>query len=341
MSMTRPQYSYTKLSDFVAFLKLSQNYLEKVDASDLGDWTDEGKIVNAGYNNYTIYWQWYKEIGYGSYQAQAYCAGYVSIMFVNAFGLETAKKLLCGDLYIYCPTGYSNFNNKSRIYSTPQPLDVVFFWSTSLNRWGHTGIVISVDSDGKGYTTIEANTSSGNDVVVRNGGATTVKHYTLGQRTEAFGRPDYASYGITDDVSGASTTTLETYDVATGTNGVTIVVDSTLNVRSYPSTGSVISSLSNGNKVKPSKKTFVNGAAWWYIDSLGGWISAKYAQGWLYESNRWWYVLPGYKWYAQQFATIDGALYYFDASGYMFEGSLTAATDSNGAIQITSLVSNS
>ena len=73
--MVRPQYSYKTLDEFIAFLNTAVGYLEKANKSNLGDFTPNGKIVNAGSANYTVYWQWYSELGYGNLQGEAYCAG--------------------------------------------------------------------------------------------------------------------------------------------------------------------------------------------------------------------------------------------------------------------------
>lgn len=331
--MTRPQYNYTSLEQFFSFLNTAVGYLEKANGSNLGDFTTNGKIVNAGSANYTVYWQWYKELGYKNYQGSAYCACAVSVMMASAFGLEKAKKLLCGDLYIYCPTGYDRFKDKGRIYNTPKVGDPVFFWSDSLGRWSHTGLVIKVDSDGKGYTTWEANTSSGNDIVIRNGGATCIKHYTIGQRKVAFGRPDYKGNGISISSSSAPIKTIDSVDISTDINKIACTTE-VLNVRDYPGNGNIISSIKKGERVTPSKKAFVNGKAWFYIEEKKGWASASYFTGWILEKSnyRWWYLLEGYNYYVDKIVNIGGKRYFFDSNGYMFVGTYYIQTDSSGAI---------
>ena len=332
MAMAMPQYQFNYLDDFIDFLQQPVGYLEKANSFNLGDWTDSGKVVNAGYNNYTIYWQWYKELGLGSLQAQPYCAGFVSVMFAAGFGHQKMKKLLCGNGYHYCPTGYNNFNNKGRIYTKPKKGDIVFFWG-SAGRWSHTGIVIGVDSNGKGYTTVEANTSAGNEIVVANGGATCRKHYTLGARKEAFGRPDYEGNGIS--LSSKPNYDRE-YSISTGTSGIEITATS-LNIRSTPGTdGYSIGGFDKGSHVYPSKKVFVNGDPWYYIPDKNGWISAKYGTGWVLEhddGDRWWWLLPGYECWTNSIHEVEGNMYYFDDTGYMFTGSITFTTDENGVLK--------
>ena len=244
--MVIPYKNYNNLPDFIDYIDTFVGYLEKATSTDLGDFTDAGKIRNAGYNNYTIYWDWYKQIGYGSYQGQPYCANYVSAVLTSAFGLEKAKKLLYGNLFIFCPDGYNQFKAVKRIYSTPKVGDIIFFWSSSLNRWGHTGIVVGVDANGNGYTTNEANTTSGNDIVVRNGGATCIKHYTLNSRKVAFGRPDYEANGIS--LTKPNWTFQKTYSIGSGIKGLTCTADA-LNVRATPgASGKVLFKINKGNQ---------------------------------------------------------------------------------------------
>lgn len=333
MAMAMPQYNFTYIDDFIDFLQQPVGYLEKVNGSNLGDWTDSGKVVNAGYNNYTIYWQWYKNLGLGNLQAQPYCAGFVTDMFVCGFGTNKMQNLLCGNGYHYCPTGYNQFKNRGRIYSSPKKGDVVFFWGSSARRWSHTGIVIGVDSNGKGYTTVEANTSAGNEIVIANGGATCRKHYTLGARKEAFGRPDYEGNGIS--LSNKPNYD-RSYSVSTGAAGLTTTATS-LNIRNTPGTdGTSIGSYDQGSHVYPTQKVFVNGDPWFYVPNKDGWISGRYVTGWILEHDdgeRWWWVLPGYTFWTNGIHEIDGNMYYFDDTGYMFTGTITFTTDKNGVLK--------
>jgi len=331
-SLTRPQYSYNNLQDFEQLLNSTIGYLEKASLSNLGDFSSSGKTVNAGYGNYTIYWEWYKQLGYGNWQGNPYCAAYVSTMLACAFGLEKAKKLLCGDLYIYCPTGKDRFKSKGRLYYTPQSFDIAYFWNNTLNDYRHTGVVVGVDANGKGFTTIEANTSSGNNNVVRNGGATCKKHYTLKSVKVCFGRPDWEGNGITMSRTGnVNTSDNPMYHVSTGVGGLK-VTSPNVNLRQTPEHGSVIGSLKSNETVFPSRKVFVNGNPWFYLADRGAWVSGKYLTGWLLEGTKWWYMLPGYQWYSNQIVAIDGNLYFFDSTGYMYVGDFSLSTDENGII---------
>ena len=83
-------------------------YLEKKSNHSLNDFT-----ANAGSNNYTRfavdYCDYFGEKK-GVFQAQPWCAMFVSVVFANAFGAETAEKLLGGH-YAYCPYGVNHFKD--------------------------------------------------------------------------------------------------------------------------------------------------------------------------------------------------------------------------------------
>ena len=185
-------------------------YLEKASNKNLED-----KTANAGKKNYTIFAQRYKEYTGENYQAQAWCAMFVSCCFVEAVGLAKAKELLCGKLYSYCPYGMNYFKNKGQLYTSPKKGDVVFFIRNGVAR--HTGIVYKVS--GNTIYTIEGNTSGASGVIA-NGGGVCKKSYTVNSLMR-FGRPNYtaeaynatswvrtlqAAIGVTvDGVAGAKT----------------------------------------------------------------------------------------------------------------------------------------
>lgn len=116
-----------------------------------------------------------------------------------------------------------------------------------------------------------------------------------------------------------------TYAIRTGTNGLRVHVNGTLNVRAIPSTGSVIGTLKDGDQIFPNKKCFINGTPWYYLPDKNGWISAKYIDGgWVYESTilspyKWWYIHKDYTCTTGGIEIIDGKIYKFDDDGYMLE----------------------
>lgn len=318
------------VNDLVTTLEGWLNYLEKKNGTDLGDMTDAGKKRNAGYNNYTLYAKWYKESTGENYQGQAYCAMAVSCAFVETFGLSTARKLLGGDLYYNCQLFYDRIKAKypGRLHKTPAVGDVVLF--DNGKKHNHTGVVVKVTSGG--FVTIEANTSSGNGVVIPNGGATTRKSYTLSATRADFYRPPYAELGISVD---GKTEDLVTYPIGTGQGGLRVTASS-LRVRALPSTDSPqTGSLANGAAIYPDAKAFdERGVRWYRIPE--GWVSGAYLTGWILEkgNNRWWYLLEGDTWYTGTLAVIDGAVYAFDDSGYMITDPVEVTPDSSGALHL-------
>lgn len=159
----------------IATAKAEVGYLEKKSNSQLDD-----KTANAGYNNYTKYW---RDV-YPQYQAQAWCAVFVSWCMMKTFGLDTAKKLLKHWPYVYCPT----LGNLFTKYANPQRGDIVIFYRNG--TFAHTGLVTKVEGD-KFYT-IEGNTSAGSTVVPNGGGVFAKSYYNSNLPGTKFCRPDYS-----------------------------------------------------------------------------------------------------------------------------------------------------
>ena len=175
----------------VAEAKRWIGYLEKKSNMYLDSFTK-----NAGSNNYTRFNRdliSYKQ-GIGA-QPMEWCGSFVSCVFVYAFGLDAALRLLCGALYCYTPSGAQAFKKAGKYIKRgqgrPQPGDVVFFYSKAKGRIGHTGIVEKVT--GSTVYTIEGNTSGGSTLIT-NGGGVAAKHYALSSTyIDGYGRPDYAT----------------------------------------------------------------------------------------------------------------------------------------------------
>lgn len=164
-----------------ALIKIAEQeigYLEKKSNSQLDD-----KTANAGSANYTKYWRDLKP----SWNGSAWCAVFVSWCMVQAFGMETAKKLLKHESdfpYVYCPTLGSRFTK----YSDPQKGDVVIFYRNG--EFAHTGIVIKVEGDK--FWTIEGNTSGGSTIIANGGGVCKKSYYNSKLPGTKFCRPDYS-----------------------------------------------------------------------------------------------------------------------------------------------------
>lgn len=159
----------------IATARAEVGYLEKKSNSQLDD-----KTANAGYNNYTKYW---RDV-YPQYQAEPWCAAFVSWCMMKTFGLETAKKLLKHWPYVYCPTLGSLFTK----YANPKRGDIVIFYRNG--TFTHTGLVTKVEGD-KFYT-IEGNTSAGTSIIANGGGVCAKSYYNSNLPGTKFCRPNYS-----------------------------------------------------------------------------------------------------------------------------------------------------
>lgn len=178
-STTTPKIS--KQDAINALIRIAEaeiGYLEKKSNSQLDD-----KSANAGNQNYTKYWRDLKE----SWNGSAWCAVFVSWCMVQAFGLETAKKLLKHENdfpYVYCPTLGARFTK----YANPQVGDIVIFYRNG--TFAHTGIVVKVNGDY--FETIEGNTSGGSTIIANGGGVCRKSYYNSNLPGTKFCRPDYS-----------------------------------------------------------------------------------------------------------------------------------------------------
>ena len=179
----------TSIDKLIAVAEAEIGYLEKKSNKDL-----DSKTANAGSANYTKYNRDLKKwTGVGSLNAQ-WCQAFVDWVFITAFGLEGAKKLIY-TWTNYTPTGSNAFKKRDRYIKRgkgkPKRGDVIYFYSTAKGRIGHVGIVYKVTSS-KVYT-IEGNTS-GASTLVTNGGGVKKKSYKLTSTyIDGYGRVDYTA----------------------------------------------------------------------------------------------------------------------------------------------------
>lgn len=167
-------------------------YLEKKSNSQLYD-----KTANAGYGNYTKYaYEFdtkYTNFYNGRKNGFPYCDVFVDWCFVQAFGVDKAKDLLCQpskSLGAGCGYSARYYKNKGQFYTkNPKRGDQIFFWDSRRVDVAHTGIIYNVDD--RYVYTVEGNTSSASGVVA-NGGAVEKKKYELSySRIYGYGRPKY------------------------------------------------------------------------------------------------------------------------------------------------------
>lgn len=162
-------------------------YLEKESNKSL-----DSNTANAGDENYTKYARDLDKIsGFynGKKNGYAWCDVFVDWCFVQAFGVENAKKLLChGTSGAGCYYSMNYYKNKGQLHSSPEVGDQIFFKNSS-GSITHTGLVYDIDSN---YVyTVEGNTSGASGVVA-NGGGVFKKKYKLSYNYIAgYGRPTY------------------------------------------------------------------------------------------------------------------------------------------------------
>ena len=172
----------TDVKKVIKVAKKYIGYLEKKSNTSLDDFTK-----NAGKKNYNKFAVEFKKFTGLNLQAQPWCDIWVDSIFVEAYGVNKAKKLL-GGFSAYTPTSANYFKNTKRWFtSNPQVGDVIFFKNSE--RINHTGIIVGV-SDTKVYT-IEGNTSSGSAVIENGGGVFAKSYYLSNKRIAGYGRPNY------------------------------------------------------------------------------------------------------------------------------------------------------
>jgi hypothetical protein len=178
-------------------------YCEKKNASNLGDKTDAGKIVNAGEANYTIFGKHLLDMTgatdvYGiNYQwCDQFCDDTLLRVCIAEYGekegIKKCKALL-GGWSAYTPTSASYYKKIGRWSTTPKVGSQIFFKNST--RIHHTGWVTKV-KDGIVYT-VEGNTNSG-PYVIANGGQVRQKSYWITNTAIAgYGLPAYGEEAIT------------------------------------------------------------------------------------------------------------------------------------------------
>ena len=277
------------VKDLIEKAKSWTGYLEKKDSNNLDHFT-----ANAGNNNFTCFAREYKLHTGQNLQGQPWCAIYVSEVFVQMFGLETAKKLLGGDLYHYCPTGVNQFKKAGRWYSKPEPGDVVFF--TNGVRAYHTGIVIEVTSTK--VKTVEGNTS-GASGVNENGGGVCQKSYSLSyEKIMGYGRPDW-NIVLTEEKKSGWAQVADGWMYFNGDTGLPVCND----------------------------WVQVDGK-WYWLNGAGIMVTNT----WYRYHEAWYYLGPDGAMCQSQLVENSGKVYAVDADGKMITEPVTITPDQDGAL---------
>lgn len=163
-------------------------YLEKETNAQL-----DSKTGNAGDENYTKYARdLYSIPGFynGNKNGYAWCSVFVTWCFVQAYGVDTAKKMINhGELGAGVDYSAQYYKNAGRWHTSPKVGDQIFF-RTSKYDYAHTGLVVDITSNE--VITVEGNTKSGS-TVIENGGEVCKKSYKLSSTSiVGYGRPDYS-----------------------------------------------------------------------------------------------------------------------------------------------------
>lgn len=268
-------------------------YLEKKSNRDLDDFT-----ANAGNKNYTCFARDYREHTGQNLQGQPWCAMYVSEVFIQAFGLEAARRLLGGNLYHYCPTGVAQFKKAGRWSQTPEPGAVIFF--TNGQRSHHTGIVTEVTSSR--VKTIEGNTS-GASGVIPNGGGVCRKSY----------RKDYGQilgYGIPD---------------------WSIVAEPEKKSGWIPDAGAW--RYYHGDTGEPVRNDWHRDpdGRWYWFDGSGAMVTNAWRQD---KAGKWYYLGSDGAMVTGRLMQIGDEVFAFSSNGAMLQGEIRCRTDARGALTI-------
>lgn len=300
-----------KASEVIAMGRKYKNYQEKRKLGTREQMWDFHWA--AGDKNYTIWAMLYNDYTSRNYQGQAWCAMYgtdiVALAFKQRYNLSdkeaaaATKEFFGGDMPYNCQVFVTNHSKDRRLSNKPTAGSFVIFWTGA--KYGHWGLVTKVDTNGKGFTSVEGNTSGGADKVDPDGGAVVEKWHSLDSRTR-FYLPDYES---------EKTVAEPVYKIpAVGAKGLRITGN--LNVRQTPGTGTILGTVKENTYIKPTEKTFVGNVPWYHIKE--GWVSARFCEGWvLEECNKWWYVHHGYTCTVKNWEQIDGTWYYMDDTGYI------------------------
>lgn len=243
-------------------------YLEKASNKDLDD-----KTANAGSKNYTKYARDMDAInGFynGKKQGVAWCDIFVDWCFVQAYGIDEGRALLCQPLKSCgagCKYSRNYYKAKGRLFDTPQPGDQIFFYPADGiggNAIAHTGLVVGVDSS---YVyTIEGNTSSESGVVA-NGGCVREKKYKLSyNRIAGYGRPNYGVLGtIVPGATQPEPEQPENPPVETDPVKSVIVTGGSVNVR-----------MGNGTEFSKVSTVYKGAILEWIATAANGWHAVLY-----------------------------------------------------------------
>lgn len=150
------------------------------------------KTAGAGSDNITKYgFEMNKIYPATMDKSSLWCDSFCDWCFYKAYGIATAKNLICGQFDDYTVASCTMYQKHDALYTNPKVGDQVFFTRNGKpSGCYHTGIVSAVGDNY--FCTVEGNTSSAQNVV-SNGGCVAKKKYILSKYKGKvlFGRPKY------------------------------------------------------------------------------------------------------------------------------------------------------
>lgn len=163
----------------------------------------DDKVAGAGSDNYTKYGRDMHKIYPSVMDFPAYwCDCFVDWCFYKAYGIATAKSLLCGNFDDYTVASCQMYQNKKALGTVPKIGSQVFFTRNGrVSGCHHTGLVVGVTATT--FTTIEGNTSGASGVVANGGGVAKKTYKTADYAGRVlFGYPKYDTGGKSiDDIA--------------------------------------------------------------------------------------------------------------------------------------------
>lgn len=224
--------------------KSYRGYLEKASNNDL-----DNPTANIGSGNYTKFARdFFPEL-----QGLEWCCMFLYACFAYAYNPIMAQNLLAGVKTAKCSLLKDAMLKNGKIFKSPMKGDLVFFQKNG--NITHIGIVIDISN--QQITTIEGNTSIGNNVVIASGGGVYEKHYDLtNPRIDSFGRPSWEIVAKDKDIP----TPLPSEGIVNATN---------VNVRKDAGTNNpVVCMLDKNTKVKIlDEKSDSSGFKWYKIQT--------------------------------------------------------------------------
>lgn len=266
-------------SKVIEIAKAEEGYLEKSAAAYKKDpKVLDKKTDGAGKDNYTKYGRDMHKTYPAVMDFPAYwCDAFVDWCFYKAYGVATAKSLLCGNFDDYTVASASMYEKHGALGTTPKYGSQAFFTRNGkVSGCHHTALVIEVDSTY--FYTMEGNTS-GASTVVSNGGGVKAKKYKIAdcKGKVIFGYPKYDAEPQTPRKA-TKVESAKNFDKKLA--GTYTVTADAVNIRSGAGKDkTTLGNLKKGTKVACYGYYNAKDGVKWYLvaaNGITGYVSSKY-----------------------------------------------------------------